>query len=82
MKKILLLSGIVLFATAAVAQQGGGRGQPGMGPVAQRCQDDIVKFCPGKEHGSGAIRDCLEPKMKDLTAACQSALKTTGGGRR
>jgi len=82
MKKVLLFAMIVAFASSdALAQQGQGRGQPGMGPVAQNCADDIVKLCEGKEHGQGAIRDCLEAKQKDVTPACLNALKSTGHGR-
>lgn len=84
MKKILLISvALAVTAASALAQQsqGQGRGQPGMGPVAQNCQNDIVKLCEGKEHAQGAIRDCLEAKQKDLSPACLAAIKSTGPGR-
>lgn len=80
--------GLVALAGGAFAQQGmgggmgQGRGQPGMGPVAEKCNDDMAKFCPGKEHGGGALRDCLETNISKVSEACKAALNSTGGGRR
>jgi len=67
-----------LLATAVVAQQPG-KG-PGQGPVITQCKDDIAKFCAGKSH-DGEVRACLEAKKTVVTAACKTALDTTGGGQ-
>jgi hypothetical protein len=50
------------------------------GPVATACTADIAKLCAGKAH-DGGIRVCLETNYDTLTAACKTALDTTGGGR-
>jgi hypothetical protein len=70
---------LVLAATAASAQQPG-RG-PGQGPVAQQCVEDIAKYCSDKEHANRAVRTCLEANKAKVSAACKTALDTTGGGR-
>ena len=66
------------FASVAYAQRPG----PGAGPVAAACQQDIEKLCSGKEHGAGAVRDCLESSKAKVSAACAAALNSTGVGRR
>lgn len=60
-----------VLATAAVAQNG---------PVATSCGDDIAKLCASKPH-DGGVRICLEQNYAKVSAACKSALDTTGGGR-
>ena len=60
-----------LLATAAVAQSG---------PVARSCNADIAKLCAGKPH-DGSVRICLEQNYDKVSAACKTALDTTGGGR-
>ena len=75
----LIAAGVcVSFGTPAFAQ----RPEPGTGPVAAACQQDIEKLCSGKEHGAGAVRDCLESNRAKVSAACAAALNSTGGGRR
>lgn len=78
-KLIALVSLAALVAVPAMAQRAG-RG-PGQGPVMTQCKTDIAKYCAGKGHG-GATRSCLEAKKADVTAACRTALESTGGGRR
>ncbi len=51
------------------------------GPVATACKDDIPKLCAGNEHGQGNVRACLEANKDKVSAACKTALETTGGGR-
>jgi len=63
-----LLAGAA-FTAAAWAQEG---------PVATACKDDIPKFCAGNEHGQGAVRACLEANKEKVSAACRTALETTG----
>lgn len=60
-----------LLATAALAQSG---------PVATSCADDIAKLCANKPH-DGSVRVCLEQDYDKVSAACKTALDTTGGGR-
>lgn len=67
----------LIVTTSALAQ----RPEPGTGPVASACQQDIEKLCSGKEHGAGAVRDCLETNKSKVSAACAVALDSTGGGR-
>jgi hypothetical protein len=50
------------------------------GPVATACKDDIAKLCAGKAH-DGEVRVCLETNYDKVSAACKTALDTTGGGR-
>ncbi len=83
MKRLTMLvtaATAAVIATPAVAQQPG-RG-PGQGPVITECKDDIAKYCAGKPHepGDGGVRACLEAKKAEVTAACKTALDTTGGG--
>lgn len=73
---VLLLSGAVIGSALAQAP---GKG-PGQGPVITQCKDDIAKFCASKAH-DGEVRACLEGKKAEVTAACKSALDTTGGGK-
>jgi hypothetical protein len=68
----------VLAATSAPAQ----RYEPGTGPVAEACQQDIETSCRGKEHGRGEIRACLEGSKAKVSAACAAALDSTGTGSR
>lgn len=81
MKRHAILAAItasaVLVTTASAQQPGRG---PGQGPVITQCQDDIAKFCAGKSH-NGEVRTCLEAKKAEVTAACKTALDTTGGGQ-
>lgn len=51
------------------------------GPVAAACQAEIAKFCAGLEHGQGAVRKCLEANKDQASAACKTALDTTGPGK-
>ena len=75
---VVALAAGVAFASSASAQ----RPEPGSGPVAAACQDDILKLCPGVEHGRGAVRACLETNKAKVSQACVSALESTGGGPR
>lgn len=73
-----LLAALGLFAAIdAAAAQGAGTG-----PVATQCAADIKQYCATETHGAGAVRACLEAQKSNLTAQCQKALETTGGGRR
>lgn len=63
---------VALMTSAAFAQQG---------PVATACKDDIPKYCAGKEHGQGDVRACLEANKEKVSAACKTALDTTGPGK-
>ncbi len=74
---IVIAAGFVI-AAPALAQNP----EPGKGPVAAACQQDIEKFCAGKEHGQGAVRACLESNKASVSAGCANALDTTGPGRR
>ena len=51
------------------------------GPVETACKDDIPKLCAGKEHGQGDVRACLESNKDKVSAACKTALDTTGPGK-
>lgn len=62
----------VLGSSMAVAQQG---------PVATACKDDIAKLCAGKSHENREVRTCLEANKSKVSAACKTALETTGGGK-
>lgn len=66
---------------SAVESVGPDRG-PGSGPVARLCMHEIDKHCAGVEHGTGAVRACLEAKRSELGNACAIALDNTGPGRR
>jgi hypothetical protein len=81
MKKIVAAAALSVAAAASVLAQtpGKGKGQ-GQGPVITQCKDDIGKFCAGKPH-DGEVRACLEARRAEVTAACRTALDTTGGGR-
>ncbi len=62
----------VALATGAFAQQG---------PVATACQEEMAKFCAGKQHGQGEMRACLEANKDKASEACKTALDTTGPGK-
>ena len=76
MRVIKTLATVLLAITALTAgvwaQQG---------PVATACKDDILKYCAGKEHGQGEVRACLEANKDKVSAACKTALDTTGPGK-
>lgn len=74
---ITLCVGLAAMGSSFAQQPGKG---PGQGPVVTQCRDDIAKFCSGKQH-DGEIRACLETKKTEVTAACKTALDTTGGGQ-
>ena len=67
---------LAMMSSAAIAQQGAGTG-----PVATACESDIAKHCAGKSHAGREIRTCLEANKAKVTAACKTALETTGGGQ-
>ena len=63
------------IATAAPADA-----QQGQGPVARACAADIGKYCDGIAHGGGKVRACLQANKDQVSAECQTALATHGGG--
>lgn len=63
---------LALSAGAAMAQSG---------PVSSACKDDLAKYCTGKSHQSREARSCLESNKDKVSAACKSALDSTGGGK-
>lgn len=63
---------VVLGSGVVIAQQG---------PVATACKDDIAKLCAGKSHENREVRNCLEANKAKVSAACKTALETTGGGK-
>lgn len=79
-----MITGIAAAAFCAVtlasaSAQPAGRG-PGQGPVITQCKADLAKYCAGKAH-DGTARACLEANKAKVSAACKTALDTTGGGR-
>jgi hypothetical protein len=73
---------MTLGAAAMVALLGGSAfAQQGSGPVATACADDLAKYCAGKSHGNREARTCLEANKAKVSAACKTALDTTGGGK-
>lgn len=72
LKRIIVAVITTLAATSAFAQDG---------PVATACKDDIPKYCAGKEHGQGEVRACLVANKDKVSAACKTALDTTGPGQ-
>lgn len=77
--KLTVAACLALAAVSASFAQQPGKG-PTQGPVITQCKDDIAKFCAGKSH-DGEVRACLEAKKAEVTAACKTALDTTGGGQ-
>ncbi len=75
---VLTLVSSFALAAPAFAQ----RPEPGTGPVAAACQQDIEKLCPNTTHGRGEARACLEQNKSRVSAACATALESTGPGRR
>ena len=80
MRKSLLVTMTIAAVIAVLGMGGSAIGQTG--PVAKQCAKDIQTFCAGKEHGNRQTRSCLEASRAKLSAECQKALDTTGGGRR
>ena len=79
MRFVSILAGgaaLALMTSAAIAQQG-----TGTGPVATACASDITKYCAGKSHANREVRTCLETNKAKVTAACKTALDSTGGGQ-
>ena len=73
---------IMLAAAAALAMVGGSAlAQQGAGPVASACAEDIAKLCAGKSHANREARVCLEANKAKVSAACKTALDSTGGGK-
>lgn len=70
---MLFAAALLVLASSAFAQTG---------PVAKQCANEIKTFCAGKGHGSRQTRSCLEANRAKVSAECQKALDTTGGGRR
>lgn len=80
--RISIFAAAALAIGLAAAPASAQRPEPGTGPVAAACQQDIEKLCAGTTHERGAARDCLEKNKAKVSAACAQALNTTGGGRR
>lgn len=78
--KILLRASVVavsvLISSVAFAQDSD------QGAVAKACADDIAKMCADKEQGSGQVRACVAANKDKVSAACKTALDTTGLRRR
>jgi len=70
-------AGIAVLGTAWA--QAPGRG-PGQGPVMTQCKDDMAKLFAGKKH-DGEVRAYLEGKKAQASAACKTALDSSGGGK-
>jgi len=71
----------LIAAMAVTVSAGGAVAQQGTGPVASACADDIAKYCAGKSHQNREARTCLEANKSKVSAACKTALDTTGGGK-
>jgi len=70
-----------LAALAAIAAMiGAGAAAAQNGPVATACKDELAKLCAGKAHANREARACLEANKDKVSAACKTALDTTGGG--
>lgn len=72
--KILTTAAIALIVSAAAATAQSG-------PVSNACKDDLAKYCAGKSHQNRDARSCLESNKDKVSAACKSALDSTGGGK-
>jgi len=75
------MKSLIGAALAIALGTGMATAQPGQGPVVSACADDIAKLCAGKTHENREIRNCLEENKAKVTAACKTALDTTGGGQ-
>lgn len=75
MTKLLNLAVIALAAALASPALAQNR------PVATACQDDIAKLCAGKSHVNREVRTCLEANKSKVSAACKTALDSTGPGK-
>jgi hypothetical protein len=73
MRKLLIGAVFAAFAASTASAQNG--------PVATACKGDIATYCAGKGHGDREVRTCLEDNKGKVSAACKTALDTTGGGR-
>lgn len=76
MRTLLIVATMSLATTCGTALA-----QQGTGPVASACADDIAKLCAGKSHQNREARSCLEANKSKVSAACKTALETTGGGK-
>ena len=72
---------LMAAAVALTVGAGAAMAQQGQGPVATACNDDLAKLCAGKSHGNREARSCLETNKAKVSAACKTALDTTGGGK-
>lgn len=82
MKKASVVALAMVFGVMSATTVSAQRREPGTGPVAQFCQTDIEKLCPGTAHGAGQARDCLEANKAKVSPDCAKALDSTGFGRR
>ena len=73
---IIASAAAVIAAVAGIAVTASAQ----TGPVATACKADITKHCAGKSH-DGEVRACLTAVKAQVSAACQSALDNTGGGK-
>lgn len=63
---------ILVLASAAGAQQ------PGLGPAAEKCAQDMKTHCSNAQQGGGSSRGCLERNHQKLSAQCKQALDPYG----
>lgn len=71
-RSLSISAAFFVFAIGGALAQGG--------PVGSACGDEIAKLCTDKPH-DGSVRICLETNYDKVSAACKSALDSTGGGR-
>ncbi|HWE19682.1 MAG TPA: hypothetical protein VG758_21285 [Hyphomicrobiaceae bacterium] len=74
----MMLSRLSFLAIASAGLAAAASAQTG--PVATTCKDDIAKYCAGKTH-DGEVRACLTAAKGKVSAACRTALDTTGPGK-
>lgn len=68
MKTPLHLLAAALLATCA------GTALAADAPLAQACQADAKKLCPGARPGGGRVLGCLKQREAELSADCKASL--------
>lgn len=69
--RILLAAALLAGSAAAAGAQTISYGQAGA-LLAKSCGKDITKLCPTVNLGGGALKACMDAKISQVSAQCQS----------
>jgi hypothetical protein len=75
MRKLLLVSALLVAHSSLVFAQGGHMGTP---QEQKACSRDASRFCRKQLGDDGAVQQCLQQNRTKLSSACQKVFQSHG----